>query len=62
MLPYRFFFLDGAGKIDASDVVHGSTDAEAISRCRDLASARAECTGFEIWRGERRVFPGPRRA
>ena len=39
-----------------------STSApDEISGAR-VRPARAECTGFEIWRGERRVFPGPRRA
>jgi hypothetical protein len=56
MAQYRCYFLDGAGAIRGVETVIGVDDDRALDAARDLLARRPAFAGFELWRGERRVY------
>lgn len=52
---YRFYRLDGAGKINSADWLAADSDEEAIAHVRNVAGARR----FELWERNRLVCREP---
>ena len=52
MVEYRLYCLDGFGRIDFAEVIHASTDEEAIAQARVLKRSTRRC---EVWQGHRLV-------
>jgi hypothetical protein len=48
---YRFYRLDGAGKISNAEWVEATDDSDAIRQVRELKLR----TASEIWQGNRRI-------
>jgi hypothetical protein len=56
MAHYRCYFLDGAGAIRGVETVMSIDDGAALEAARVLLARRSAFVGFELWRGDRRVY------
>jgi hypothetical protein len=52
VVEFRLYCLDRDGRIDLADVIHASTDEEAIAKARVLKRHTLKC---EVWQGRRLV-------
>ena len=54
MPRYRYYFLDSADQVTATDLIQCDTDAEAQAHAERLL-ARPEAAAIEVWDGARCV-------
>jgi hypothetical protein len=52
VVEFRLYCLDRFGRIDLADVIHASTDEEAVAKARVLKRHTLKC---EVWQGHRLV-------
>ncbi len=52
MVEYRLYCLDRDGRIDLAEVIHASTDEEAVAKARALKRRTLKC---EVWQDRRLV-------
>ncbi len=60
MRPYRCYFLNQAGRIEAVEIVDAQADEEALIQAVELLKTQRHYRGIEVWDCARRVFPRAR--
>ncbi len=60
MRPYRCYFLNQAGRIEASEIVEAEADEEALIQAAQLLKGQRHYRAIEVWDRARRVFPRAR--